>query len=111
MIDLPGLLAPILRLLDKPDHSGGQLLLILGKPGWQWVGTVVVIVIWTLVLDSVLTTSISILPCLGWASLCCILTITSLQLKRKLTQDPASSPAAAPPPCPPGPVSPESSWS
>ena len=38
MIDLPGLLGPVLRLLDKPDHSGGQLLLILGKPGWHSVG-------------------------------------------------------------------------
>ena len=57
MIDLPGLLGPILRLLDKPDHSGGQLLLVLGKPGWQSdsVGLVVVIIIWTLVLNIVLT--------------------------------------------------------
>ena len=62
MIDLPGLLGPILRLLDKADHSCGQLLLVLGKPGWQWVGMVVVIIIWTLVLAIVLTTSISILP-------------------------------------------------
>ena len=45
MIDLPGLLGPVLRLLDKPDHSGGQLLLILGKPGWHSVGMVVVIII------------------------------------------------------------------
>ena len=56
VIDLPGLLGPVLRLLDKADHSRGQLLLVLGKPGWQSVGMVVVIIIWTLVLTIVLTT-------------------------------------------------------